>query len=72
MPCSFSRGAVAPPLAAFLSLLWGDTVPYLFAAASVLMAALTVVLGRKALAHIDDPGEGAVEDAEAILVGDAA
>ena len=68
----FLGGAVAPPTAAALAHAFGDTVPYLFAAASVLMAALTVVLGRKALAHIDDPGEGAVEDAEAILVGDAA
>lgn len=31
-----------------------------------------VLLGRRVLAHIDDPGGGAGEDAEAILLGDAA
>jgi hypothetical protein len=47
-------------------------VPYLFAAASVLVATLTVFLGRKVLARIDDePVDAATEDAEAITVGDA-
>ncbi len=68
----FLGGAVAPPVAAALAHAFGDTVPYLFAAAAVLIATLTVLLGRKVLAHIDDPSEGAVEDAEAILIGDAA
>ena len=68
----FLGGAVAPPAAAGLAHAFGDTVPYLFAAASVLLATLTVLLGRKVLSHIDDPSEGAAEDAEAILVGDAA
>jgi len=68
----FLGGAMAPPVAAALAHSFGDTVPYLFAAASVLVAALTVLLGRRALAHIDDRGAGAREDAEAILVGDAA
>jgi predicted MFS family arabinose efflux permease len=68
----FLGGAMAPPVAAALAHAYNDTVPYLFAAVSVLIAALTVLLGRRALAHIDDAGEGAGEDAEAILVGDAA
>ncbi|MFE6733904.1 MFS transporter [Microbacterium sp. NPDC057650] len=68
----FLGGAAAPPLAALLWHHYNATVPYLFAAASVLIAALTVFLGRRVLAHIDDEGEGAGEDAEAILVGDAA
>ncbi|MDQ0613081.1 ACDE family multidrug resistance protein [Microbacterium sp. W4I4] len=68
----FLGGAMAPPVAAALAHAYGDTVPYLFAAASVLIAALTVLLGRRVLSHIDDAGEGAGEDAEAILVGDAA
>ncbi|REJ04863.1 MFS transporter [Microbacterium bovistercoris] len=68
----FLGGAAAPPLAALLWHHYNATVPYLFAAASVLLAALTVLLGRKVLAHIDDESEGAGEDAEAILVGDAA
>ena len=68
----FLGGAMAPPVAAALAHAYGDTVPYLFAAASVLIAALTVLLGRRVLSHIDDAAEGAGEDAEAILVGDAA
>ena len=68
----FLGGAMAPPVAAALAHAYNDTVPYLFAAASVLIAALTILLGRRALSHIDDAGEGAGEDAEAILMGDAA
>lgn len=68
----FLGGAVAPPTAAALAHAFGDTVPYLFAAAAVLLATLTVFLGRKALSHIDDPAEDAAEDAAAILGGDAA
>ncbi|PRB10907.1 MFS transporter [Microbacterium sp. MYb72] len=69
----FLGGAMAPPIAAALWHTFNATVPYLFAAVSVLVAALTILLGRKALAHIDDESEGgAAEDAEAILLGDAA
>ncbi|GAA1126201.1 MFS transporter [Microbacterium natoriense] len=69
----FLGGAMAPPIAAALWHAFNATVPYLFAAVSVLVAALTILLGRKALAHIDDESEGgAAEDAEAILLGDAA
>ncbi len=68
----FLGGAMAPPTAAALAHAYGDTVPYLFAAAAVLLAALTVLLGRRALAHIDDHAGDESEDAAAILVGDAA
>jgi predicted MFS family arabinose efflux permease len=68
----FLGGAMAPPVAAALAHAYGDTVPYLFAAASVLIATLTVLLGRRVLSHIDAAGDGPAEDAEAILVGDAA
>lgn len=69
----FLGGAMAPPLAALLWHAFNATVPYLFAAVSVLLAALTVFLGRRTLAHIDDePSDAAAEDAAAILVGDAA
>ncbi|MGF6821340.1 ACDE family multidrug resistance protein [Microbacterium sp. ZKA21] len=69
----FIGGAIAPPVAALLWHQFNATVPYLFAAASVLIAALTVFLGRRVLAHIDDEPEDAAEvDAEAILIGDAA
>ncbi|WP_404439053.1 MFS transporter [Microbacterium aerolatum] len=68
----FIGGAMAPPIAALLWHAFYSTVPYLFAAASVLIATLTVFLGRKVLARIDDEPAGALtEDAEAITVGDA-
>lgn len=68
----FLGGAMAPPIAALLWHLFSATVPYLFAAAAVLLAALTIFLGRKVLAHIDDePADATTEDAAAILVGDA-
>lgn len=68
----FIGGAIAPPIAALLWHAFNSTVPYLFAAASVLVATLTIFLGRKLLAHIDDePADAALEDAEAITVGDA-
>ncbi|WP_226533396.1 MFS transporter [Microbacterium paraoxydans] len=69
----FLGGAMAPPLAALLWHAFNATVPYFFAAVSVLLAAATVFLGRRVLAHIDDdPKDTAAEDAAAILVGDAA
>lgn len=69
----FLGGAMAPPLAALLWHSFNVTVPYLFAAASVLIAALTVFLGRHVLAHIDSHEPvPAAEDAQAVLVGDAA
>lgn len=68
----FLGGAMAPPIAALLWHRFSATVPYLFAAVAVLLAALTVFLGRRALAHIDDePADPVGEDAAAILVGDA-
>jgi ACDE family multidrug resistance protein len=69
----FLGGAIAPPLAAALWHAFNATVPYLVAAIAVLLAALTVFIGRKVLRHIDDqPEDPALEDAEAILLGDAA
>lgn len=69
----FLGGAMAPPIAALLWHAFSATVPYLFAAVAVLLAALTVLLGRRALAHIDDEaGDPTREDAVAIVVGDAA
>lgn len=66
----FIGGAMAPPIAALLWHAFNSTVPYLFAAASVLIATLTVFLGRKVLARIDDqPADALAEDAEAITVG---
>jgi predicted MFS family arabinose efflux permease len=68
----FIGGAIAPPVAALLWHAFNSTMPYLFAAASVLVATLTIFLGRRLLAHIDDePADAEIEDAEAITVGDA-
>jgi len=68
----FIGGAIAPPAAALLWHAFNSTVPYLFAAASVLIATLTIFLGRRRLAHIDaEAADAATEDAEAITVGDA-
>lgn len=68
----FIGGAIAPPVAALLWHAFNATVPYLFAAASVLIATATVFIGRHVLARIDhDPVDARNEDAEAITVGDA-
>ena len=67
----FLGGAAAPPLAALLWHLSGPTVPYLFAAASVVIAAATILLGRRALARIDGRTADAADEAAAVLVGDA-
>ncbi len=69
----FLGGAIAPPLAAALWHAFNATVPYLVAALAVLIAAATIFVGRRILAHIDDePDDAVIEDAQAILLGDAA
>jgi MFS family permease len=68
----FLGGAAAPPIAAVLWHAYGPTVPYLFAAASVLLAAVAVAVGRRALAGIDEHEADAAEEAAAVLIGDAA
>lgn len=69
----FLGGAAAPPIAA---LLWhafnSATVPYLFAAASVLIATATIAIGRRALTRIDQREADQAEEGVAILIGDAA
>lgn len=71
----FLGGALAPPAAAELAHLISPSAPYSAAAGSVLVAALIVVLGHRALRRVDRV-EGAAEaterEAEAITVGDAA
>ncbi len=67
----FLGGAAAPPLAAWLWHAYGPTVPYVFAAASVVVATATILLGRRALARIDERESDAAEEAAAVLVGDA-
>jgi predicted MFS family arabinose efflux permease len=68
----FLGGAAAPPIAAALWHGFGATVPYLFAAVSVLVAALAVLLGRRVLARIDGREADVAEEGAAVLIGDAA
>ncbi len=68
----FLGGAAAPPIAALLWHAYGPAVPFLFAAASVALAAVTIVLARRALSRIDEGEADAAEEAVAVLVGDAA
>ncbi len=68
----FLGGAAAPPVAALLWHAYGAAMPYLFAAASVLTAAATITLGRRALARVDVGEADAAEQGAAILIGDAA
>jgi len=67
----FLGGAAAPPLAAVLAEQWGDTAPYVFGAIAALIAAVIVVSGRRLLARADAGHETAVDQAQAVLVGDA-
>ncbi|SIR48242.1 MFS transporter [Microbacterium sp. RURRCA19A] len=68
----FLGGAVAPPLAAFLWHAAGAGVPYLVAAASVVIAAGCILFGRSTLAHVDRAHPTAADEGAAVLVGDAA
>lgn len=68
----FLGGAAAPPLAAWLWHATNESVPYVFAAVSVLVAALTIALGRRALARVDGRTPDAADEAAAVFVGDAA
>jgi MFS transporter, ACDE family, multidrug resistance protein len=68
----FLGGAAAPPLAALLWHAFNASVPYLCAAASVLVAAATIAIGRRALARVDRRPADAAEEGAAVLVGDAA
>jgi predicted MFS family arabinose efflux permease len=68
----FLGGAAAPPLAALLWHLYGPTVPYLVAAASVVIAVVVIAVGRRALSRLDGREVDAADEAAAIFVGDAA
>lgn len=68
----FLGGAAAPPVAALLWHLAGPTVPYLFAAASVLIAVVIIAVGRGLLAGVDGRAADAADEGAAVLVGDAA
>ena len=68
----FLGGAIAPPLATTLAGDFTAATPYYVAGGSVLVATLIVVLGRRALARVNDGAEEPAVEAEAIGVGAAA
>lgn len=67
----FLGGAAAPPLAAILAEVGGDALPYLVAAGSVLVAAVIILAGQRALARINGAPQPDRVEAEAIGLGDA-
>nr|WP_194425584.1 MFS transporter [Microbacterium aquimaris] len=67
----FLGGAAAPPIAAALWHWFNAAIPFVFAAASVLIAAATILIRRRTLARIDVAEADAAEVATAVVVGDA-
>ncbi len=67
----FLGGAIAPPVAAGLAQAFNESVPYVFAAASVLLASVIVLAGRRTLASVNEPIESELEEAEALTMADA-
>lgn len=67
----FLGGAIAPPLAAALADAVGPWLAYTVAAVAVLGAASVVHTSRPLLARVDGVEEDALEEAEAIAMGDA-
>lgn len=68
----FLGGAVAPPIATELAVLFVPSTPYFFAAGSVLLATVIIILGRKLLGRVDSGPQPPAVEAETIGVGDAA
>jgi ACDE family multidrug resistance protein len=68
----FLGGAAAPPLATAIAAIATPAVPFFVAGASVLLAAVLIVAGRRVLARIDGEAEPSLIEAEAIGVGEAA
>jgi len=70
----FLGAAAAPPLAALLAELAGNSLPYLFGAGSVLIAAVVVIVARPLLGRVDAAGGAGPEpddlEADAIGLGD--
>lgn len=68
----FLGGAAAPPLAAWLGAQFTDTIPYLFAAVSAIIATLVLLIAKRPLAVIDRHEADQAEEAESVVIGDAA
>lgn len=67
----FLGGAVAPPVAAELARAFGTPAPYATAAGSAMLALVVLLLGRRALSRVDGSAVDAVEEADAVTMGDA-
>lgn len=67
----FLGGAAAPPIAALLADSFTAATPFVFAASSVAVATLVIVLGRRALARVNGGTESAMQEAEVVGIGDA-
>ncbi|KQX05491.1 MULTISPECIES: MFS transporter [unclassified Leifsonia] len=69
----FLGGAVAPPVASLLAANIAEPAPFIAGAIAFVVATLIVIVGRRALAASDGMAElDEAEQAEAVLVGDAA
>nr|WP_246318636.1 MFS transporter [Leifsonia psychrotolerans] len=67
----FLGGAIAPPAAALLAATISPAMPFWAGAITALIATAIVIIGRKHLRRADGATEGALEEAEAISLGDA-
>jgi len=67
----FLGGAVAPPVATELALLFTEGTPYYMAGGAVLVALLLVVLGAGALRRVDGHDVDPLGEAEALTAADA-
>jgi predicted MFS family arabinose efflux permease len=66
----FIGGAVAPPVASLIAVAFTAATPFYVAAGSVVVASLVVILGHRAIAHVDHEDESELEEAEAITAGE--
>ena len=67
----FLGGAIALPAATLLAVAFTPATPFYVAAASVLLAALIILVGRTRLSRADGADVDELEEAEAIGAGDS-
>ncbi|WP_407933027.1 MFS transporter [Herbiconiux daphne] len=66
----FIGGAVAPPVASLIAVAFTAATPFYVAAGSVVVASLVVIVGHRAIAHVDHESEDELEEAQAITAGE--
>jgi MFS transporter, ACDE family, multidrug resistance protein len=67
----FLGGAIAPPAATLLAATISPATPFYAGAISVLVATALIVIGNRHLKRVDGVEETAIEEAEALAIGDA-